>query len=110
MARYIDAEKLSNKVLEAWKKFENKGKDCYVFADIFVPLIVSTPTEEVQPIVRGKCSIAYGMYENRIWCNNCGFIKVITGNEDEYNFCPKCGAIVEKQNEMDGKEKKNERR
>lgn len=53
--------------------------------------------EEVKPIVRWKCSIAYGMYENRIWCNNCGFIKVITGEEENYNFCPKCGAIVEKQ-------------
>lgn len=52
-------------------------------------------TEELQPIIRGKCSITHGMYENRIWCNNCGFIKVITGEEKNYNFCPKCGAIVE---------------
>ena len=51
---------------------------------------------DVAPIIRGKCSITHGMYENRIWCNNCGFIKVITGEEENYNFCPKCGAIAER--------------
>lgn len=50
MSRYIDADKLSSKVLDVWKKFEKQGKNCYIFADIFVPLIVSTPTEDVEPI------------------------------------------------------------
>lgn len=90
MARYIDADKLDVVM------FQGKSKEFIDGAMAVLEMIDDMPTEEVQPIVRGKCSISHGMYENRIWCNNCGFIKVITGEEENYNFCPKCGAIVEK--------------
>lgn len=53
--------------------------------------------EGITPIVinKSKCTIEKGWYENRIWCS-CGFIKRITGEEDNYNFCPKCGTKVTK--------------
>ena len=43
--------------------------------------------------IKNECKIAHGVYENRIWCS-CGFIKRITGEEENYNFCPKCGTKV----------------
>lgn len=87
--RYIDANKLKKEIM--------KLKYVPLHLEQWFSLVNSIPTEDVKPIVRGKCSIAHGMYENRICCNNCGFIKVITGEEKNYNFCPKCGAIAERE-------------
>ena len=49
---------------------------------------------------QNECKIARGVYENRIWCS-CGFIKRITGEEENYNFCPKCGTKVSQCNESE---------
>lgn len=114
MARYIDADKLSSKVLDVWKKFEKQGKNCYVFADIFTPLIVSTPTEDVAPIVRGKWIYEeIGIRTIAIKCSNCGrilhsgnnytkeeFTKHINDLLKEKNieldkYCSNCGAKME---------------
>lgn len=96
MARYIDADKLSSKVLDVWKKFEKQGKNCYVFADIFVPLIVSTPTEDVAPIIRGKWIVKTDN-ENKTCgeCSVCGKIQYA----GELNYCPYCGAKMEESGE-----------
>lgn len=91
MARYIDADKLSSKVLDVWKKFESKGKNCYVFADIFVPLIVSTQTEDVAPIVRGEWKWKESHGISYCYCSVCG-----NGQwEMEFDYCPHCGTKME---------------
>ena len=85
MSRYIDADKLSSKVLDVWKKFEKQGKNCYIFADIFFPLIVSTPTEDVAFIIRGKWKIIENRYT--CICSVCQYI-----SESPTRYCSWCGA------------------
>ncbi|MBO7386313.1 MAG: hypothetical protein J6U15_00755, partial [Lachnospiraceae bacterium] len=42
--RLVDAEKIAREVNRAWTLWEKKGEDCYLFADVLTPLLVSQPT------------------------------------------------------------------
>jgi len=42
--RLVDAEKIAREVNRAWALWQKKGEDCYVFADILTPLLISQPT------------------------------------------------------------------
>lgn len=42
--RLIDADKLAKEILRAWNLWEKKGEDCYLFADVITPMLVSCPT------------------------------------------------------------------
>ena len=42
--RLVDAEKIAREVNRAWTLWEKKGEDCYLFAEVLTPLLVSQPT------------------------------------------------------------------
>lgn len=42
--RLVDAAKIAREVNRAWTLWEKKGEDCYLFADVLTPLLVSQPT------------------------------------------------------------------
>ena len=42
--RLVDAEKIAREVNRAWTLWEKKGEDCYLFADVLTPLLVSQQT------------------------------------------------------------------
>lgn len=44
--------------------------------------------EQKRPL--GECKIYHAMFEDRIACK-CGFMQVITGHWDDYNYCQRCG-------------------
>ena len=42
--RLVDAEKIAKEVNRAWTLWEKKGEDCYLFADVLTPMLISQPT------------------------------------------------------------------
>lgn len=42
--RLVDAEKIAREVNRAWTLWEKKGEDCYLFADVLTPMLISQPT------------------------------------------------------------------
>ena len=42
--RLIDAADLAKAINRAWTLWEKKGEDCYLFADVITPLLVSRQT------------------------------------------------------------------
>ena len=42
--RLIDSEELAKAIMRAWTLWEKKGEDCYIFADVITPLLVSQAT------------------------------------------------------------------
>ena len=42
--RLIDADQLAKAIMRAWTLWEKKGEDCYIFADVIAPLLVSQTT------------------------------------------------------------------
>lgn len=42
--RLIDAKDLAKEINRAWMLWEKKGEDCYLFADVITPLLVSRQT------------------------------------------------------------------
>ena len=83
MARYIDADKLKPKT-ERWLEMDDYDHE-REYCMSYYPLseIDNAPTEEVQPIVRGKWE-----WNGDYICSECGGISSRT----KYPFCPNCGA------------------
>lgn len=52
--------------------------------------------EEQRP--HGECKVYHAMFEDRISCK-CGFMNVVTGHWDDYNYCPRCGRKAQKEGE-----------
>ena len=42
--RLIDTDELAKAIMRAWTLWEKKGEDCYIFADVITPLLVSQAT------------------------------------------------------------------
>ena len=108
MARYVDAEKFAKEILRAWKLWEKKGEDCFLFSDVITPMLVSQPTVDVRENEHGEWQ--YG--ENAVgqdgyYCSHCGrfvpweYGKVGINFIYRFFFCPSCGA--EMKGEKDGK-------
>lgn len=95
MSRYIDADKL------LYDEITDKHGDTYLV--VHAPEIDNAPTEDVQPVVHahwkeisrvrhiGKCNLPI----SRCSCCNFEFCDIINTNE-LYNFCPYCGAKMDK--------------
>ena len=85
MARYVDAEKFAKEILRAWKLWEKKGEDCFLFSDVITPMLVSQPTADVRENVHGEWVLEHS---SQLWeCTNCHEREIRTTD-----FCPNCGA------------------
>lgn len=85
MAKYIDADKLKNNLLQS-------GAIC----DFGVFLIEKQPASDVQEVKHGQWEeerLVSG--EIKYTCSKCG--QVFQGESLDFNYCPNCGA------KMDGK-------
>ena len=95
MTRYIDADKLYQKMLD----LQGTKRERYLDIDEVRKIIKKQPTEEVTPIIRGK----WECLKNKIYrCSVCQYI-----SDNPTRYCSWCGAKME----WDFKkgEKKNER-
>lgn len=92
MSRYIDAEKLAQKVLELEDKLtlrkttEVEIQYCFLL-NVVTPMIVSAPMEDVAPVAYAEWEDNGANYK----CSNCG------NTESYYDmlYCPHCGAKME---------------
>ena len=86
MSRYIDADKLKNHY--AWWNDENK--------EIFDSIIDAQPTADVKEVVRGEWVERDEYYDDIVYrCSACRTDFCLfegTPQENEWNFCPMCGA------------------
>ena len=112
MARYIDADKLKPKT-EWWREMDDYDHE-REYCRSYYPLseIENAPTEDVAPIVRGKWifreiteTIEKGVMECK--CSVCGFGEntfnggLIPFFLRDCNYCPNCGAKMEKSGEAE---------
>lgn len=108
MTRYIDAEKLAQKVLELEdqltprKTFEAEIQYRFLL-NVITPMIASTPTEDVAPVVHASWvgteadgyADGYPVYDV-FECSNCGIEHY--GEEDTLtDYCPHCGAKMDEE-------------
>lgn len=110
MSTYIDKNTLYGKVDDLIHQAGEKGESITleILARKIVPLIVSIPAQDVQPVTHAKwmeCAkynptSIFSIYE----CSICGkTIRVYEGHRD-WNYCPHCGAKMD----ADEKEKPND--
>ena len=92
MSRYIDADKLSERIGIVQRlnsdsvEFNRRYRATDAFINI-VDMIKEEPTADVKPIVKGEWLLndrfGFKIYD----CSNCGIHM-----ETEWNYCPHCGA------------------
>ena len=120
MARYIDAEKLKERLHigdELMEKFNVNPAVAQLISiekDIVTEMekhIDETPTEEVTPIIRGKwedtaAEIDKKYHRHSLICKNCliSATYFVNGTEDWWcnelpKYCPNCGAKMEESGE-----------
>ena len=95
MARYIDKEK-TLKIIYDFKEnceYINYGTLLDIIREIH-----ELPTEDVQPIVRGKWNDWYfeNGYTDAFHCQVCQHLFAVTQGKENMKFCPNCGAKMEK--------------
>lgn len=81
MARYIDADKLIERV-NASCAFPNMGQDGYFLRDCIIDIISKQPTADVVEVVRCKSCVHY---QNGA-CNHFGYY-TYAPDVDEEDFC-----------------------
>lgn len=100
MARYVDLDKLVNKLDE---HYTTLGKKCG-FDDMYVrgygeaiSNIEDEPVADVQKVKHGKwLTDRFGM--ERAICSICG---AVYEGGDSFGFCPKCGAKIDLKEKID---------
>ena len=93
MARYIDAEVLAERLLNAWNTAdENKRADIMqIMANIVTPILVSTPTVDVVEVKHGK----WIEKESCVYqCSECGFQFTSADDICQFKYC-RCGAKMD---------------
>ena len=90
MTRYIDADKLYQKMLD----LQGTKRERYLDIDEVRKIIKKQPTEDVTPIIRGKwydkkttIKGAHGLAYGRWGCSVCK-----RKFSQKSNYCPNCGA------------------
>lgn len=95
MTRLIDADELL-------KALNEKGVEYR--ADINAE-IMNAPTIDAEPVRHGKWKVerSHDGYATGIMeCSNCGWLfSYVPALEEEWNCCPHCGAIMDKEAEDD---------
>ena len=88
--RPIDADAL----MKNWERDRGRMFD----ADYFIFTIEHAPTIDAVPVRHGR----WEDYEENTWqCSECGepfYLEDGTPQENEYNYCPYCGAKMDKEN------------
>ena len=92
MPRYIDADKLSENMIE---RVNNPAIRSWLLS-----LINESPTADVAEVKRGEWideSTVKEYYVDTYRCTLCGHTFVLDETPDElgYNYCPNCGAKME---------------
>lgn len=97
MSRYIDAEKLVERI-KASPAFPNMGEDGYFLRGCVCDLIEMQPTADVAPVRHGRIvqTIENGHMKRVFSCCGTDFTKLTMWMAPD--FCPNCGA------KMDGNE------
>lgn len=102
MSRYIDADKLIQDLNEFYANTDRRGQrvgDARLGINIAKQIVENQPTADVQEVKHGKWNyddsdVGWASYE----CYDCGNIICTMGDEDDlYNFCPYCGAKMDKE-------------
>lgn len=103
MSRYIDTEKLCQKILDVedyYKAKNNSNIEARIKYDFLInvvtPMVVGTPTEDVAPVVHAKW--IEDVYQDEPYvCSNCGWAE----NDDMHRitggYCVCCGAKMDEE-------------
>lgn len=101
MSRYIDAEKL--KIRFGNEMLRVKIGDNDDAENVLSDVLDSMPAADVQPLRIGKWIEAGEPFVNTYECSNCGrwfTLDYGTPKENNYSYCPNCGAkMMEEENE-----------
>lgn len=121
MSMYIDAEKLAefpfdessgtNEQIDDWidevfdmhtiNKHEDELRDlCWKVINGMLNVIKTETIADVQPVRHGKWIELEEPYINTYECSNCGrwfALDYGTLEENDYNYCPNCGAKMEEE-------------
>ena len=94
----IDANRLKQNVLD-WEDCYNGFSDTYDKARI-IDEIDAQPTIEAEPTKYGKWTITECFGVKDMTCSYCGWLyEYHAGMEEEWNYCPYCGALMEAKDE-----------
>lgn len=108
MPRYIDAYKLYSRLIDAKHLFcknqlefralppNDKARADEI--DNLISIVINFPTADVVKRERGKWEVC-GTFDDFLKCSCCGYRK--PWNEEVFNFCPSCGAEMEKADEQE---------
>lgn len=103
MARYIDADRLMKKIsrmIDFCKK-DNKVTGLTALFQVG-DAIMDCPTADVQEAKHGKWikNDCHDIRDTWVSCNLCGHATtVLFAFSKEYNYCPNCGAKMDKESE-----------
>lgn len=93
MTRYIDADALTDDILKSAVMIDDTG--IQTGYEISIELIKRQPTIDAEPVRHGKWIGYAGTIGNE--CSVCGkWIDVLQGTA-EMNYCPNCGARMDKE-------------
>lgn len=98
--RLIDADALRQAMYhETFEVDSDKQKwdsGCWIRYKMFENAIENAPTIEAEPVKHGRwIEMPYSFT-----CSVCGVIRA-KGTTGKYNYCPKCGAKMENEDEID---------
>lgn len=101
MPRYIDKDKLVNKLKEDCETLvKERWFDDYVQGySSAIDDIIAEPTADVQEVKHGhwiKFKIQDGVYEH-MKCSNCSFYWSMSQHSNIFLRCPHCGAFMDEE-------------
>ena len=84
--RLIDADKLLKVIAE---------QERWNVSDFVYESIKNAPTIEAEPNKYGKWTITECFDVKDMTCSSCGWLyEYYAGMEEEWNYCPHCGALM----------------
>lgn len=93
MARYIDAEALSNDIAKIIKQLVDKGVPC-TGLKLLRQIIEDEPTADVAPVKHGRWTDV-----NNYHIGTCSICGSRWGSVDGMRYCPNCGAKMDEEGE-----------
>ena len=92
--RLIDVDKVLERAIPVRGEYDNS----LPFEAVPVGYIKGAPTMEAEPIRRGQWIVKGDVDGHAKWdgCSICGYELSVINSGKNYNFCPNCGAKMDK--------------